>query len=55
VANTKQFQAHPLAPNAVNASSVTLPNAPGATRIIISWEDGPAQVDGQVIEHDDGG
>ena len=37
VAQTKQFQGHPLAPNSNVAP--TLAGAAGPTRIIISWED----------------
>jgi hypothetical protein len=48
VANTKQFQSHPLAPNA-NSASVSIPS-PAAARIIISWDDGPTQ---PLIEHSD--
>jgi hypothetical protein len=38
VSGTKQFQGHPLAPNA-NQANLSLPG-PATTRIIISWDDG---------------
>ena len=37
VSQTKQFQAHPLAPNSNVPAAVTLANGPG--KIIISWEE----------------
>lgn len=46
VSQTRQFQDHPLAPNA--QSSPTLAIAGGPTRIVISWDDGPEPT---VIEH----
>lgn len=47
VANTKQFQEHPLAPNSNGASALTASASVG--RIVISWEEGP------VIEHESSG
>jgi hypothetical protein len=46
VAQTRQFQDHPLAPNA-QANAAQLPLGASPVRIVISWED-PA---GPVIEH----
>lgn len=45
VSQTRQFQDHPLAPNAQTPSATLALGGP--TRIIISWDDGP-----QTIEHD---
>jgi hypothetical protein len=44
VANTRQFQAHPLAPNTTTGPSLSI-NPAGPTRIIISWDDGPPIID----------
>ena len=47
VANTRQFQDHPLAPNTQSASLSISPSGPA--RIVISWDDGPEPA---TIEHD---
>jgi hypothetical protein len=49
VANTKQFQGHPLAPNSQQTGVAV--SSPNATRIIISWDDGLSD-DQPLIEHD---
>jgi hypothetical protein len=41
VANTEQFKAHPLAPRSDGHPTLSLG---GPTRIIISWDDGPADL-----------
>ena len=53
VSQTKQFQAHPLAPN--TQSPTLLPGGGGPARIIISWDDGTVDGPAAAIEHDPAG
>ena len=52
VAQTKSFQAHPLAPNSNAPAQLTQGGPGGPMRIVISWED-PLVIDHESVQADD--